>query len=84
LIWWSDATPARDQPIATLDVHIEHLQGFVARHDEVFLHLHLHIRAGEQMAQPLPVAEEFSGDRGEEQLDSGHSFVVAWGESSGG
>jgi hypothetical protein len=48
-----------DHPITALDVSVEHLQGFIAGHDEVFLHLHLHIRTGEQVTQSLAIAEEF-------------------------
>jgi hypothetical protein len=55
-----------DHAITALDVGVEHLQGFIAGDDEVLLHLHLHIGAGEQVTQPLPVAEELSRDGGEE------------------
>jgi hypothetical protein len=61
-----------DHPIATLDVGVEHLQDFIAGDDEVLLHLHFHIGAGEQVTQPLPVAEELSRDSGEEQLNPRH------------
>jgi hypothetical protein len=61
-----------DHPIAALDVGIKQLQGLIARHDEVLLHPHLHIREREQMAQPLAIAEEFSGDGVAQQLDVGH------------
>ena len=49
-----------DHAITAFDVAIEHLQGFIAGDDEVLLHLHLHIRAGEQVAQALPIAQELS------------------------
>jgi hypothetical protein len=55
-----------DHAITALDVGVKHLQGFIAGDDEVLLHLHLHIGAGEQVTQPLPVAEELSRDGGEE------------------
>jgi len=55
-----------DHAITALDVGVEHLQGFIAADDEVFLHLHLHIGAGEQVPQPLTVAAELSRDGGEE------------------
>jgi len=55
-----------DHAITTLNVGVEHLQGFITANDAVLLHLHLHIGAGEQVAQPLPVAEELSRDGGKE------------------
>jgi hypothetical protein len=42
------------------------------RHDEILLHVHLHSRADEQMAQPLPVAQKLSGNRGQDLLDAHH------------
>jgi hypothetical protein len=68
-----------DHVITALDVPIQHLQGFIARHDELFMHLHLHIRPREQMAQAIPVAEEFSTDGGEENLDAGKSKLKGYG-----
>ena len=49
-----------DYAITALDVGVEHLQGFIAGDDEVLLHLHLHVRASEQVAQAFAVAQELS------------------------
>jgi len=70
-----------DHAITALDVVVEHLQGFIAADDEVLLHLHLHIGAGEQVAQPLPVAQELSRDGGEEQLNPRHTPPASWGDA---
>jgi hypothetical protein len=48
-------------------------KGFIACNDEIFLQLHFHIRPHEQATKALPVAEEFSADGGEEELDAWHS-----------
>ena len=71
-----------DHAIAALDVGVEHLQGFIAADDEVLLHLHLHIGAGEQVAQPLPVAQELSRDGGEEQLNPRHTPPACWWDAN--
>ena len=55
-----------DHAITALDVGVKHLQGFIAGDDEVLLHLHLHIGAGEQVTQPIAVAAELSRDGGDE------------------
>jgi hypothetical protein len=46
------------QPIyvSALGGAIQRLQGFITREEEVFLHLHLHIRPREQMTQALAIA----------------------------
>ena len=70
-----------DHAITTLDVGVEHLQGFIAADDEVLLHLHLHIGAGEHVTQPLPVAQELSRDGGKEQLNPRHIPPASWGDA---
>ena len=61
-----------DHPIAALDVYVEFFQGSITGDDEVFLHLHFHIGASEQVAQALPVTQELSRNSGEKQLNPRH------------
>ncbi len=67
---------AKPSPITALGGEIQRLQGFITREDEVFPHLHLHIRPREQMTQALAIAKEFRLHRREEQLDAGHSSGI--------
>ena len=53
-------------PVSALNGANQRLQTFITRLDEVFLHLHLHIRAGEQMVQSSAIAQELSRDGGDE------------------
>ena len=62
-----------DHPIATLDVVIQHRQGFIAADNEILLHLHLHIGARQPVAQSLAIAAKLGTYRGEEQLYLSHT-----------
>jgi hypothetical protein len=65
-----------DHAIATLDVVIQHLQGFIAAANEILLHLHLHIGARQPVAQSLAIAAKLRTHRGEEQFYLSHTSAI--------
>ena len=73
-----------DDAVAILDVGVEHLQCFIAGHDEVLLHLYLHVLASQQVAKPLPITQKLGRYRGEEQLDARHLQVMGATGMDGG
>ncbi len=66
----------KPSPVSALNGANQRLQTFITREDEVFLHLHLHIRPCMQVPQSIGIDPEFVGHRVGEQLNAGYSSDV--------
>ena len=63
-----------DHAIATLDVVIQHRQGFIAADNEILLDLQLHIGARQPVAQSLAIAAKLGTYLGEKQASPEPNF----------